>query len=99
MRDDTHLAVKRTAQRHTCKGCGRKSSSPRSQRNRAACPPTRGQVNRTVAVEAEEEVEAGRAAGGSEIGMTALSGYSPLKYTKNKRSTQRGIKKQEETKL
>lgn len=86
---DTHLVVRRTAQRHTCKDCGKKHWGPRSQRNRAACPVTPGRANHTAAVELEGEVaEVGWAAGGSGTGAKALSGYSPSSQTERSEKRQ-----------
>lgn len=74
---DTHL-VRMTAQKRTCKDCGKKHWGPRSPRNRAACPAALGPANRTAAAGEEGEAAgAGRAAEGSGTGMKALSGYSP----------------------
>jgi len=86
MRVDTHLAVRRTAQRRTCTDCGKKSWGPRSLRNRAACPGTPGRANRTGAVGGEgQAAAAGQAAGGSATGTKALSGYSPSRQKRGNR--------------
>lgn len=81
---NTHLAVRTTAQRRTCKDCGKKSSGLQSLRSRAACPATQGGANRTGAVgEAGGEVAAvaaGWAAEGSGTGMKTLSGCLPSRH-------------------
>lgn len=81
---NTHLAVRTTAQRRTCKDCGKKSSGLQSLRSRAACPATQGEANRTGAVgEVGVEVAAvvaGWAAEGSGTGMKTPRGCSPSRH-------------------
>lgn len=84
---ETHLAARRTARRHTCKDCGRKSWGPRSPRNRAACPGTPGWAGRTGAEGGA--AAAGRPAGDSWTGTKAPGGYSPSRQRTGNRHRDR----------
>lgn len=76
----THLAGRTTAQRRTCRDCGKKRWGLQSRRSRAAFPSTLGRTDRTgAAVEEGAVVEAGWAAGGSRTGKKVQSGCSPSK--------------------